>query len=65
MLVEWGTKQADKAQLPSFLEASETGRPLYERLGFRSVHEEVFDLAKYGSEGTEINTAMIRQPVCS
>lgn len=62
MLIKWGLDQADKAQLPSFLEASEAGRPLYVRWGFEAIAEEVFDLTKYGGEGTDSNTVMIRQP---
>ncbi|KAF2644320.1 acyl-CoA N-acyltransferase [Massarina eburnea CBS 473.64] len=59
-LVKWGTDKADKAGLPSYLEASEKGRLLYARLGFEEVHERVFDLGKYGLEGKESNTIMIR-----
>lgn len=63
LLVNWGTQQADKAQLPSFLEASPVGKPLYARLGFEEIHEEVFDLTKYGGVGKDSNTVMIRQPI--
>lgn len=62
MLVRWGIERADKARLPSYLEASMPGRPLYARLGFEAKYEEVFDLLKYGSEGKEINTVMVRKP---
>ncbi|KAF2684877.1 hypothetical protein K458DRAFT_338040 [Lentithecium fluviatile CBS 122367] len=62
MLIQWGLERADKAQLPCFLEASEAGRPLYARWGFEAVAEEVFDLAKYGGEGRDVNTVMIRPP---
>ncbi|KAF2876174.1 hypothetical protein BDV95DRAFT_560185 [Massariosphaeria phaeospora] len=63
MLVRWGTEKADRAQLPAYLEATEVGKPLYAKLGFEAVHEEVFDLEKYGAAGTEANTVMIREPV--
>lgn len=63
LLVKWGTSRADTHNLSSFLEASEAGKPLYSRLGFEAVHEEVFDLAKWGGEGKDTNTLMIRQPV--
>lgn len=62
MLLKWGLDQADKAQLPSYLEASDMGRPLYERLGYRPVKETFFDLSKYSSEGIERNTVMLRDP---
>jgi GNAT superfamily N-acetyltransferase len=63
MLIRWGTAQADKAQLPAFLEATQTGRPLYAREGFEARHDEVFDLSKYGAQGTDVSTIMIREPV--
>ncbi|XPT02487.1 hypothetical protein M3J09_011604 [Ascochyta lentis] len=64
-LLKWGTAQADAAQLPCFLESSVMGRPLYARCGFTPRHEEVFDLRKYGGEGEDRNTVMIRDPVRS
>jgi len=64
-LVRWGTEQADASQLPCFLESSVMGRPLYTRCGFTPRHEQRFDLKKYGGEGEDINTVMIRDPVKS
>jgi GNAT superfamily N-acetyltransferase len=63
MLIRWGTAQADKAQLPAFLEATQVGRPLYAREGFEPRHDEEFDLSKYGSQGTDVSTVMIREPL--
>lgn len=65
MLLKWGTEQADKAQLPSFLEASEAGLKLYASFGFEPVHVETFDLSKYDADlvGLESNTAMLRKPL--
>lgn len=60
MLVTWGIERADKAKLPSCLEATEEGKPLYAKLGFEPVHEQQFDLSKYGGEGFETNTVMLR-----
>ena len=62
-LVNWGTAQADAAQLPCFLESSVTGRPLYARCGFTPRLEQKFDLARYGGVGEDMNTVMIRDPV--
>ena len=66
MLVKWGCSRADRAGLPSFLEASDAGRFLYESLGFEPVHEEFFVLSKYDPSfdpsRSERNTCMIREP---
>ncbi len=37
------------------------GKPLYTRMGFKEQSEVVFDLAKYGLQGTDTNTAMLRE----
>lgn len=62
MLLKWGLDQADQAQLPAYLEASEEGKPLYARWGFEETKKVIFDLTKYGGEGSSSNTVMIRQP---
>ncbi|KAF3043022.1 hypothetical protein E8E11_002229 [Didymella keratinophila] len=62
-LVNWGTAQADAAQLPCFLESSVMGRPLYARCGFTPRLEQKFDLTRYGGVGEDMNTVMIRDPV--
>ncbi|PTB65605.1 acyl-CoA N-acyltransferase [Trichoderma citrinoviride] len=63
MLLKWGTAEADRLGLVSYLEASEEGRPLYEKYGFKEVGRIVVDLSKWG--GTEPATAylMLREPV--
>ncbi|KAK7184762.1 Puromycin N-acetyltransferase 1 [Paraphaeosphaeria sporulosa] len=65
LLVKWGLDLADKAQLPSFLEASDAGKKLYTSLGYEPVAVETFDLSKYDSNlsGLESNTAMMRNAV--
>jgi predicted GNAT family N-acyltransferase len=62
MLIKWGIEQADKAQLPTYLEASAEGRALYARFGFKEVEQHTFDMADYGGQGLEISTVMIRSP---
>lgn len=47
MIVEWGLKQAQRDNVPAFLEASRAGAPLYEKLGFRRVGETVVHLQDY------------------
>lgn len=61
--MKWGMEQADKLGLPSYLEASEAGKPLYERFGFETVKEVFFDLEKFGvGKGFERNSIMLRSP---
>lgn len=61
MLLRWGTELADKEDVMMYLEGSIMGKPLYERFGFKSVNEIQFDLTKYGGEGVDSNTTMIRE----
>lgn len=61
MLLKWGAQEADKDGLRTYIEASEMGLPLYERYGYRTVKAKTFDLTKYGHEGTDTNTIMIRE----
>ncbi|KAL6709646.1 hypothetical protein ACN47E_001074 [Coniothyrium glycines] len=65
MLLAWGLKKADGAGLPSFLESSPMGRPLYARFGFTPREEVHWDLSKYGFEGSDTSTIMIRDPLPS
>ena len=48
LLVNWGAEQAEQTGLECYVEASITGRPVYERCGFRSVQELPFDAPKHG-----------------
>ncbi|KAK1246094.1 hypothetical protein MKX07_005163 [Trichoderma sp. CBMAI-0711] len=63
LCLQWGTAEADRLGLVSYLEASEEGRPLYEKFGFKEVGRVVVDLSKWG--GTEPATAylMVREPL--
>jgi predicted GNAT family N-acyltransferase len=63
MLVEWGIEEADSLNLPCYLEASEFGRPLYERFGFKIVQTNYLDMNKYNipdAQGIERNDIMWR-----
>lgn len=63
LLMKYFLAQVDQEQLEAYLEASEAGRPLYARCGFKPVFEKTFDLEKYGGKGIERNTVMIRDRV--
>lgn len=42
-LLKWGTDEADRLGLDLYLEATEEGRPVYERAGFEAIKEERFE----------------------
>ena len=65
MLIEVGLKEADKAGLDAYLDATKTGKPLYERMGFVEQKETSLDLAQFNIEGvTGVSTvwSMLRKP---
>ncbi|KAI5923137.1 hypothetical protein F4810DRAFT_225452 [Camillea tinctor] len=55
---------ADAAGLRTYLEATPTGKPVYEGLGFRTVEVVEFDLSKRieGHQGVYKLSAMVREP---
>lgn len=62
LLVKWGIEMSEATGLPCYLQASEQGRRLYRQYGFGAVNVVEFDLSRYGLEGTETMTEMIRGP---
>lgn len=61
--LEWGTAEADRLGLVSYLESSEEGRPLYEKFGFKEVDRIVVDLSKWGVPTEAKAFQMVREPV--
>lgn len=61
--LQWGTLEADRLGLQSYLEASKEGRPLYEKYGFKEVDRIVVDLSKWGGEEDGVAYLMVREPV--
>jgi GNAT superfamily N-acetyltransferase len=60
LLVQKFVEQVDEAGLEAYLEGYEMATPLYAKFGFQPSFEKVFDLAKYGGQGCEVNTVMLR-----
>ncbi|MCJ1476051.1 hypothetical protein MMC13_004716 [Lambiella insularis] len=60
MLVKWGTDIADELGIDCYLEGSAAGYQLYRENGFQDVDYVDMDMAKYGSEGVERYTCMVR-----
>jgi GNAT superfamily N-acetyltransferase len=63
LLMQKFIEEVDETRLEAYLEASEMARPLYAKFGFQPVAEKVFDLSKYGAEGCEVNTVMLRPAI--
>jgi hypothetical protein len=64
MLIEVGLAEADKAGLDAYLDATKTGKPLYERMGFVEEKETSLDLAQFnieGVDGTSVVWSMLRK----
>ena len=53
MMLAAGTRMADEAGLPSYLESSPVGMSVYQRAGFEVVGGFWFDYAAYAGEGGE------------
>ncbi|KAF7940710.1 uncharacterized protein EAE97_006896 [Botrytis byssoidea] len=51
LLMDWGTNMADKLGLEGFIEASDNGRSLYQKHGFRTLMKLSIDLEKKNASG--------------
>ncbi|KAF1944449.1 hypothetical protein EJ02DRAFT_371250 [Clathrospora elynae] len=61
LLLDWGMKKADQEGLVSYLDASATGRPIYEKRGFRLVKSIEWDRVPWGGEGKDWHGCMVRK----
>jgi GNAT superfamily N-acetyltransferase len=60
-MVKWGCDLADEEGLPSYLEATPAGYPVYQKLGFEEVDAIIFKFKPFtGKEGSVKITNMIR-----
>ena len=58
--MQWGTRAADEAGLPCYLEASEEGYRLYRANGFEEVETLEWELGGWGGEGVGRFVCMVR-----
>jgi WD repeat-containing protein 48 len=63
LMLNWGMKKADEEDLVTYLDATATGRVVYEKRGFKLVKEIEWDRVPWGGEGKDWHGAMVRQPV--
>jgi hypothetical protein len=61
MLLDKGTRMADKAGLDMYLQASLMGVPLYGKFGFGVVEVQEVDLSRYGVAKVDTRTYMKRR----
>ncbi|KAJ3474130.1 hypothetical protein NLG97_g9976 [Lecanicillium saksenae] len=62
MLLQHFADEADKRGLESYLEASDEGRPLYEKFGYETVEVMVTDFSKWGGMDKYETCLMLRKP---
>ncbi|KAL3465024.1 acyl-CoA N-acyltransferase [Aspergillus heterothallicus] len=61
-LLHWGMERADKQQRRIYLEATTPGFPLYAKMGWRSLDKAEIDYTRWGGEGSQVLTLMVRDP---
>ncbi|PGH07095.1 hypothetical protein AJ79_06373 [Helicocarpus griseus UAMH5409] len=59
-LMKYGLDIADREKIPSWLESSRKGYPLYRKFGFQDTKRFTFDLTRYGREGKSDAVEMVR-----
>lgn len=63
MLVEYGCRRADELGVIAVLGASDKGKGLYLKHGFKIIKEQEFDLRPFGFDSTETKRSMMRMPI--
>lgn len=62
VMLDWGVGKADSEGLVLYLDATATGRAVYEKRGFRLVRVLEWDREQWGGEGKDWHACMVRQP---
>lgn len=61
-LLAWGSQKADELGIPCYLEASDEGKPVYEKHGYVEVGELVSDIVGEDGKNLSGGKLMVRQP---
>lgn len=64
LLLKWGSEQADRIGADCYLEATTTGRPLYEKFGYRQVGMFNLDMTRFGGPD-DANICLMARPPAS
>jgi len=60
MVMKWGLERADEKGLESYIEATDLGKPVYEKFGFDVIKRNEFILEdKEGSEWEELKAELL------
>ncbi|KAL2202504.1 putative GNAT family acetyltransferase [Sarocladium strictum] len=60
LLLKAAAEEADKLGLPAYLEATEAGKPLYEKFEFKECGRVIGDFSKWGGPKAHVNYLMVR-----
>ncbi|BCS20825.1 GNAT family N-acetyltransferase [Aspergillus puulaauensis] len=61
-LLRWGIERAEAENRRIYLEATTEGLPAYENSGWRALEQVHIDYARWGGQGTQTLTLMLRDP---
>jgi hypothetical protein len=61
IMLDWGLKEADNRELPTYLDATGMARPIYEKRGFVVVKGVDWDRVPWGGKGTDTHWCMRRK----
>jgi hypothetical protein len=59
-LLKAGLDEADRLGIPAYLEASDEGKGMYEKFGFKSEGVLTFDMTQYGGPAEAVSHLMVR-----
>lgn len=62
-MIKWGCDLADEKNLPTYLEATPAGYPVYKKQGFADIDTFIFEFKPFtGRDGSVKFTNMMRPP---
>lgn len=62
ILLDWGLKMADDLGVPTYLDGTSIGKPVYDKNGFKVIKTVEWDREPWGGKGKDCHWCMVRQP---